>query len=278
MNKNNEKNTLALVSVVIPCFRCAKTIERAVASIALQTQKPAEVILIDDASDDGTLAVLQNLAKRYLDLDWIKIIALPENQGASNARNVGWAAATQPYIAFLDADDAWHPKKIEVQYAYMNAHPEVMLCGHEHRVIKQTNAFPDWPIAESNDIHFHECSWLLSNKFVTPSVMVRRDVHQRFSHGQRYMEDHRLWLEFVYSGALVTKLSVELVAIYKGLFGEMGLSAQLWPMEKGELSNYRYLYDNERINFPQWLSLSVYSLLKFLRRLMICWGWLQWKK
>jgi glycosyltransferase involved in cell wall biosynthesis len=277
LNKNiQENNTLAKVSVVIPCFCCAKTIERTVVSIAQQTQKPAEVILIDDASYDNTLVVLQNLAKQYF--GWIKVIALPENQGASNARNVGWATATQPYIAFLDADDAWHPMKIEIQYAYMSEHAEVMLCGHGHRFIKQTNAFPDWRVSESNDQRFHKWSWLLSNKFVTPSVMVRRDVHQRFSHGQRYMEDHRLWLEFVYSGLLVTKLSVELVAIYKGLFGEMGLSAQLWPMEKGELSNYRYLYDNDRINLPQWLSLSAYSLLKFARRLVIYWGWLRWKK
>jgi glycosyltransferase involved in cell wall biosynthesis len=264
------------VSVVIPCFRCVTTIGRAIASIAQQTQKPAEVILIDDASGDGTLAILQELAVHHA--GWIKVIALNENRGAASARNAGWEAASQPYIAFLDADDAWHPKKIEIQYTYMNTHPEIMLCGHGHRVIEQTNAFPDWKVSEWRDQRFRGWSWLLSNRFVTPSAMVRRDVHQRFVQGQRYMEDHRLWLEFMCSGELVTKLSADLAAIYKRPFGAMGLSAQLWPMEKSELGNYRYFYGKDCINSSQWLSLSAYLLIKFIRRLVIYWGWLRWKK
>ena len=209
---------------------------------------------------------------------WIKLIALNKNRGVASARNAGWEAASQPYIAFLDADDAWHPKKIEIDTFIMNTHPEVMLGGHGHRVIKQTNAFPDWKVCKWKDQHFRGWSWLLSNKFVTPSAMVRRDVQLRFVHGQRYMEDHRLWLEFVCSGELVTKLSADLAAIYKRPFGAMGLSAQLWPMEKRELGNYKYLYDKDFINLGQWLSLSVYSLIKFVLRLVIYWAWLRWKK
>ena len=58
-------NVVAPVSVVIPCYRCAATIARAIASIAQQTRKPAEVLLVDDASGDGTLAVLQELAQQH---------------------------------------------------------------------------------------------------------------------------------------------------------------------------------------------------------------------
>ena len=168
----------APVSVVIPCFRCATTIGRAVASITQQTQKPAEVILIEDASGDNTMAVLRKIEQAYP--GWVKVLQSEENRGAASARNAGWAAASQPYVAFLDADDAWHPQKIEIQYAYMSAHPEVMLCGHGHRVIKQTDALPDWEIGEQKEKCIHKWELLLSNRFVTPSVMVRRDVEHRF--------------------------------------------------------------------------------------------------
>jgi glycosyltransferase involved in cell wall biosynthesis len=275
---NNFNQTLpkvAPVSVVIPCFRCATTIERAVASVIQQTQTVAELILVDDGSGDATLAVLHNLAKQYP--NWIKVVALPENQGLANARNAGWAAATQKYVAFLDADDAWHPQKIAIQTAYMEAHPDVALSGHGHKVISTNNKLPDWQIQTWQVRQIPKWSWLLSNKFVAPSVMVRRDIAQRFVANRRYMEDHILWLEIVYSGQQVAKLSAELVAIYKNSFGVSGLSSHLWAMEQGELSNYQRLYNKNFINLAQWLALSMYSLLKFARRLVIYWGWLRWK-
>ena len=271
-----ESSTVAPVSVVIPCFRCAATIGRAIASISQQTQKPAEVILVDDASGDGTLAVLQQLVQSYP--GWLKVLQSDENRGAASARNAGWAAASQPYIAFLDADDAWHPQKIEIQYAYMSAHPEVILCGHGHRLIRQTDALPDWEIGEWKEKRIRKWVLLLSNRFVTPSVMVRRDVGHRFVERQRYMEDHMLWLLLVCSGGSVIKLSAELAAIYKRPFGMMGLSAQVWSMERGDLGNYRRLYRAGCINGFQLGMLGIYSALKYLRRLLIYWGYLRWKK
>jgi glycosyltransferase involved in cell wall biosynthesis len=273
---NLSLNADAAVSVVIPCFRCASTIKRAIDSVVQQTRQPAEVILIEDGSGDETLTTLQALAEIYP--EWIKIIALPENQGAANARNVGWEAATQPYIAFLDADDAWHSQKIEIQIAYMNAHPEVVLCGHQHRFIAYSANFIDWQIQSYEEGDIPKWLWLLSNKFAPTSAVVRRDVYQRFTQNQRYMEDYGLWLDIVFSGNRVTKLSADLAVMYKKPFGMGGLSAQLWFMEQGELLNYQRLYEKNYINLAQWLALCMYSLLKFVRRLVIYWGWLRWTK
>lgn len=264
------------VSVVIPCFRCTRTIARAIASVVQQTQKPAEIILVDDASGDGTLEVLQTLAQQHT--GWIKVIALNKNQGPSSARNAGWEIASQPYVAFLDADDAWHPRKIEIQYNHMSAHPEVMLCGHERKEIKETDVLPDWVIGNSNVNYVHKWALLLSNRFAPTSVMLRRDIDQRFVDGQRYMEDHMLWLKLVCSGGVATKLSAELSAIYKSPFGMGGLSAHLWRMERGELGNYRRLYHADCINELQLGLLVIYSLLKHVRRLLIYWSYLRWIK
>ena len=271
-----EGKNIVPVSVVIPCYRCSATIERAFESIVRQTQKPAEVILVDDASEDSTWSVLQELARSYP--DWITLLQLNKNQGAASARNAGWEAASQPYIAFLDSDDAWHPIKIEIQYNYMASHPEVSLSGHSHRMLKQPNQMPDWKIVAWESQPILRWRMLLSNNITTPAVMLRRDLPERFLPGKYHMEDHLLWLELICKNHKMVKLSAELVAIYKPLFGFSGLSSQLWLMEKGELDTYKSIYAKGYINFVLWLGLSLYSSLKYVRRLLIYALYLRWKK
>lgn len=258
---------VAPVSVVIPCFRCDKTIGRAVQSILQQEQIPAEVILVDDDSDDGTCEVLTELEQAHP--SWIKVLRLNTNQGVASARNAGWALASQPYIAFLDADDAWHPKKIEIQYSYMVAHPHVVLSGHGFKQCSVNDSIDDLDLDEYSIKRIKKWSLLLSNAFTTPSVMVRKDIVQRFRSSRRHMEDHLLWLEIVCMGGRAVRISLPLASIYKAQFGSSGLSSQLWKMEKGDLQNLRDLYALNFINLPTWILLFVFSILKFIRRLMI---------
>jgi glycosyltransferase involved in cell wall biosynthesis len=255
------------VSVVIPCYRCAATLERAVASVAGQTRRPEEVILVDDASCDDTAALFDSIAVQYPD-SWIKFELLEKNVGVGNARNRGWALASQPFIAFLDADDAWHPCKLEVQYAFMQANVGVTLSGHGHRVLDDT-ALPDWHIEVGVAKPIQKWAMILSNRFVTPSVMLRRDVKQRFEVDQRYMEDHMLWMKLIADGALTVKLSIDLVALYKPPFGAGGLSGEMWRMEQGELANYRRLFFSGRASAWQFAGLYLFSLTKFARRLLL---------
>jgi len=266
----------ALVSVVIPCYRCMHTLALAIASVAGQTLLPSEVILVDDASGDATRDILCKLSQQY-EPGWIQLVFLVNNVGAASARNAGWVVAGQPYIAFLDADDAWHPRKIEIQYGFMVTHPSVTLSGHGFRMLRN-GALPDWGVDNDNFQAIDKLSLLLSNPFVTPSVMVKRDIDFRFCEGQRYMEDHMLWMRVVCSGACVVKLADDLAAIYKNSFGAAGLSSRFWLMERGDLGNYRRLYRGRCINGLQLVSLEVYSLLKFLRRLVIYFGYLRWKR
>jgi len=127
-------NDLVAVSVVVPCYRCKETIERAVASVMGQTQVPAELILVDDQSGDGSLDLLKLIQSKY-GCNQIKVVSLTVNQGAASARNAGWDVATQPYVAFLDADDAWHPLKIEIQLEWMLKHPGAALTGHACQIV-----------------------------------------------------------------------------------------------------------------------------------------------
>lgn len=263
-----EEPKTAPVSVVIPCFRCSKTIERAVSSVARQTALPHEIVLVDDHSGDGTLAVLEHLAGKYPQCR-IKIVALPQNVGAGEARNAGWNASSGKYVAFLDADDAWHPRKIEIQYQYVASHDDVVLCGHGHKILEGLSGLPDWGIGDCSGEPVSRLSLLLSNPFVTPSVMIRRDVPYRFLDGRRYMEDHLLWMQIACAGLPVIKLSAELAAIYKLSFGESGLSSNITAMGKADLANYRHIYREGSINLVQFTGLAIYSMLKHLRRLCI---------
>lgn len=257
----------APVSVVIPAFRAKATIVKAIESVAEQTQLPMEVIVIDDGSKDGTGEIVKDLALRYAP-GWLKVLQLNENQGAASARNAGWAVARGEFIAFLDADDRWCPSKIEYQYEYMRTHPDVALCGHAYRIA------PD-PVADRNltcqtpDEHIRPLRLLLFNPLVTPSVMVRADVPFRFMPGKRHTDDHLLWMEIALSGLRVVKLSAPLALISKALFGVGGLSSQMWAMEQGELHNYWHLKTMGMIGLPTAIGLMVFSLAKYVRRLII---------
>src|SRR5688572_19076100 len=92
-------SNFAPVSVVVPCYRCGGSIGRAVASVLAQSARPAELIVVDDASDDASPQAIAALGAG------VRAVRLARNQGPAAARNAGWAAATQPYLAFLDADD-----------------------------------------------------------------------------------------------------------------------------------------------------------------------------
>ena len=263
------------VSVVIPCYCCEDTIERAVVSVMSQTALPGEVILVDDASPDHgrTLSKLQELQERFRDKAHLEIIALKNNGGPSVARNAGWEAATQPYIAFLDADDAWHPQKLEIQYRWMKEHPEVALTGHKCVWVKESDGQPKIEVAtnvKGYDVKYIKtCSLLRSNHFSTRSVMLKKDLPFRFEPQKRHSEDYFLWLRIAMSGYQCAVLDKPLAYVYKAPYGEDGLSADLWAMEKGELDTYFRLYKERYINFSSLLFLNLYSVVKFCRRVVI---------
>src|SRR3954451_11962493 len=92
------------ISVVIPAFNAAATLEVAVRSALGQTYRPSEVLVVDDGSTDDTAAVASRLGRG------VKLVR-QANQGCGPARNAGVKQAAGDWLAFLDADDAWLPQK-----------------------------------------------------------------------------------------------------------------------------------------------------------------------
>lgn len=254
------------VSVVIPCFRCASTIGRDVDSKLAQTVRPVEVILVDDASGDEALEILNDLERTYK--TWIKVISLPFNLGAAGVHNEGWRIATQPYIAFLDANDSWHLRKIEIQYEYMNRHPQAMLCGHRCVLLNDREVPPALP-ENPQVVAIKRLGLLFHNPFATPSVMLRRDMPWRFQMGKHYAEDWLLWQKIVYAGAEVIRIDSPLAYVHKPFYGASGLSASLWRMEKEEIADFLQLFRSGQISAVICSAAIIYSILKYIRRLVV---------
>ena len=106
---NGQEGGTVRVSVVIPAFNAEATIERAVASACRQTERKLEIIVVDDASSDQTLAVIAEAAKADAR---IRLLRQPANAGPAAARNRGIAAAKGDWIALLDADDSYFPERL----------------------------------------------------------------------------------------------------------------------------------------------------------------------
>lgn len=177
------------VSVIIPTFNSAGMVREAVESVLGQTVAAHEIIVVDDGSTDKTAEVLAPYFDR---IHYLK----QENQGVAAARNRGIAAAKGDLIAFLDADDVWHPRKLELQLRTMRERPEVGMLG--------TGVF-DWPGAapettrKQSRLYARVAWWelVVRNRFTTSSVVVRRALLEKV--GQldeelRGPEDLDLWL------------------------------------------------------------------------------------
>ena len=99
------------ISVVIAAYNAADTIGRALASVATQTVKPLEVLVIDDGSADATSEVASAMRNSMNGIE-LRLFT-QQNAGAGAARNRGLAEAKGTFVAFLDADDAWLAGKVE---------------------------------------------------------------------------------------------------------------------------------------------------------------------
>lgn len=255
------------VSVVIPCYKCSETIERAVKSAHNQTWRPYEVILVDDYSEDATLATLERLRTRF-GHDWVKIVPLNKNVGVATARNIGWDSSSteSEFIAFLDADDAWVPNKIELQYSWMDTHKNCAVTGHGAFMVSPNLPLPLSSYSPINDFAVTYISFkklLISNPFVTPSFMVRRNISIRFEPNARYAEDYFFLLRIGADGHEITFLNCPLVWVFKE-FGVSGISRNLLKMRLGDLNNYLKLWRLKKINFLTMNFLILFSTLKYL--------------
>lgn len=196
------------VSVIIPFYNAHRHFPKTLCSLRRQSAAPAEIIVIDDGSDAPAARALL----RGLDDD-IKLISLPSNAGPGVARNAGARIATQPYLAFLDTDDLWRPRKLEVQYAFMSAWPELDMTHTQVAFATDGGTLSVGHLAQQGS----SARTALTNYLVaTPSVMIKRSSFERiggFDPHLRCAQDWDLYIRMVLAGFQIQCIAEELVEV-----------------------------------------------------------------
>lgn len=202
-----------LVTVLIPAYNAAETIARALDSALTQWYEPKEVVVVNDASQDDTAAIVERYADRN-----VRLINLEKNLGECGAMNAGIKAADGDYIAFLDADDEWCEGKLEKQLAILRQDPELIFITSDGDFVKddgeKISTVYDGAIPVSGPDAW---KMLLENNFVAkPCVVAQRKALLEcngFDQTLRLGGDQDMWIRLAAMGP-IAQIPESLVKIY----------------------------------------------------------------
>ena len=227
----------APVSVVIPAFNAGATLARAIRSALHQTRPPAEILVIDDGSSDGSFQIAESFGPPVRAL-------YQRHAGAAAARNTGIAASIAPLIAFLDADDEWLPRRLQDQLPLHRRQLAFSFCG-SHEVDgdgrRLGDTFMEWRPVRGTE------AWraLLARNFVaTPTVIADRQALLRvggFDPKLKVGEDQDLWIRLALRGE-VDFIADDLVRVHvrQGSLSNRRFEDELdytWPMIERHLQD-----------------------------------------
>lgn len=151
-------------------FNSENFIAESINSILNQSFKNFELIIVDDGSTDNTVKMIEQFSDHR-----IRLFKNGQNKGLEYTRNKLKVLAKAPLLAVLDSDDIAHPRRIEIQYRFMNDNPEFVLCGGQARIIDTKGIVTgkmQVPIKPKN----LASQLLFGNVFINSSTMFRKDA------------------------------------------------------------------------------------------------------
>ena len=169
-------------------------LQTAVESILSQTFREFEFIIIDDGSTDASVNYLNSLQDER-----IRLIRNPENLGLTKSLNIGLKAAKGKYIARMDSDDIALPQRFEKEYAYMEAHPDVVLCGARVSFFSEDPSHPSGtsPVITSDTEEYRVLLLFRNPGPFHPTVFFRHQTllehHVLYDESMRYAQDYGMW-------------------------------------------------------------------------------------
>ncbi|CAG5007968.1 hypothetical protein DYBT9275_04166 [Dyadobacter sp. CECT 9275] len=182
------------VSVIIPTWNRASTITRAILSVLNQTKDVKEIIICDDGSTDNTLDIVRDIADpriRWLSGIHSGLPAVPRNRGLFEAKG--------EWIAFLDSDDEWLPRKIESQLALISKTKNLAACSNAFRITANNQDFSN-SYFDNDTVLLLDLKQLLKiNKVICSSALFHSSLISKLegfpeNHNLRAIEDYALWL------------------------------------------------------------------------------------
>lgn len=184
------------ITVLLPVYNCELYVQTAVESILNQTFADFEFLIIDDASTDATVAILKKI-----DDSRIQLIQKPVNSGYTNSLNYGLQLAKGEYIARMDGDDISYPERFAKQIAYLETHPEVVVCGTTYKIVGN-----DKRITLPEHHEAIKIGLLWGNCISHPSVMIRKKVLDNYAiqydTSKEPTEDYDMWVRLLALGKL----------------------------------------------------------------------------
>jgi glycosyltransferase involved in cell wall biosynthesis len=184
------------ITVLMPVYNCELYIREAVDSILNQTFADFEFLILDDASTDATVAII----KTYND-PRIQLIQKPQNSGYTNSLNNGLSIAKGEYIARMDGDDISLPERFAKQVAFMDANPEVVVCGCAFQILGSDKI--------SSGCEFNDdikLAMLKESCIGHPTAMIRKSILEKnnilYDNKMEPAEDYDLWVRLLSFGKL----------------------------------------------------------------------------
>ena len=221
---------MKLVSVVIPCYRDSATLGRAIRSVLAQTYRPIEVVVVNDCSPETV-----EIEGCLTEFPEVRYLRNERNLGLAATRNAGLVAATGDCVAFLDADDEYHPRKIEYQMCALC--PGSAVTCRFQEVLPGDSA----PIASIRDadVAVSEVSTvgrlLYRNTLNGAGLLAPRELLLKmggYDASMRSCEDFDLWLRLLESGVQARRVELPLYLYY---FNPAGLSKNYLNISRWEL-------------------------------------------
>ena len=241
MSKNENKYK---ISVVIPTLNRINTLQRALDSVINQTYKPAEIIVVDNGSSDGTL--------KFLREQYPTITILTENKiGVSSARNKGIKKSINQWIALLDSDDAWHPRKLEIQTSMLDSALKEYNLIHTDEVWFRNNKHINQmkKHKKQGGYIFERC---LSLCCISPSsVLFKKNILDKvglFDESLPVCEDYDMWLK-ICSSEEVLFAQDKLTYKYGGHKDQ--LSKSYWGMDRFRIKSIENIIKNFDLTYKQ---------------------------
>ncbi|GCD77077.1 putative glycosyltransferase [Thermaurantimonas aggregans] len=254
------------ITVLLPIYHGDKALwlRESLKSIEAQTAKASEIIIVQDGPISGELE--EELHRWQKHLPEIKIVKLPENRGIPAALNAGVQAASQPWIARMDADDIAEPYRFEIQWQFLQRHPEVAIIGswidEYDEGMKYKLASRELPTSHADIFRF--AHWRCP--FNHQTVLYRRDAV--LSVGgyplEKVMgEDYVLWTRLLHAGYLAANIPKALVRVRAGtslIYRRRG--------RKYLKLEYKSMYMIYQMGFYKWYHYVIQLLIRTTVRLM----------
>ena len=184
-----------LVSVIMPAYNAEKYIEQAIRSVQKQTVRSWELIVVDDRSTDKTAEQIRRLAAE--DMRIIPVYS-ETNHGAAESRNIALRQCRGEFVALLDADDVWHPQKLERELERARETDADIVYSSYAMIDEQgTRCFSDFIVEESTDLQsMLDCNTIgCSTVLMKAKVLEKRPFVTDFYH-----EDYVMWLSLLQAG------------------------------------------------------------------------------